>query len=60
MKKTYISPELTVQLIHTEGLIALSLQGTADNSDALVKGSGDWDIFGDDADAAASDYPFEE
>ena len=51
MKKTYMQPELTVQLIHTEGLIALSLQsGTANSSDALVKGSGDWDIFGEEAD----------
>lgn len=48
MKKTYIKPELTAQLINTEGLIALSLQsGHADSSDALVKN--DWgDIWGDD------------
>ena len=48
MKKKYIAPELTIQLIQTEGLIALSLQGgKADSSDALVKGSADWDIFGE-------------
>ena len=44
MKKTYMTPELTVQLIHTEGLIALSLQtDKADSSDALVKeDAGEW------------------
>ena len=49
MKKTYIIPELTMQLVQTEGLIALSIQsGTADESDALVKGNSDWDVFDDD------------
>ena len=49
MKKTYISPELKVQLMQTEGLMALSLKGTANSSDALVKGAGDWgDIWDDD------------
>ena len=51
MKKTYISPELKVQLMQTEGLMALSLKGTADGSAALVKGAGDWgDIWDDDED----------
>ena len=46
--KKYIAPELTVQLIQTEGLIALSIQSDpADSSDALVKGGTDWDIFGE-------------
>ncbi len=50
MKKTYIVPELKTQLIEMEGLIALSLQNSkADNTDALVKGSGDWDIFSEDS-----------
>ena len=49
------------QLIQTEGLIALSLQGgKADSSDALVKGSGDWDIFGTDEEESYSDSPFED
>ncbi len=49
MKKTYISPALVVQHIQTVGLMALSLKGTADDSAALVKGSGDWgDIWGDE------------
>ena len=49
LKKKYIIPELVVQLIETQNIIALSLQsGKADDSDALVKGSGDWDIFGED------------
>ena len=60
MKKTYIAPELTAQLIQTEGLIALSLQtDKADSSDALVKGAGDWDIFGTDEEPV-SDSPFED
>ena len=44
MKKTYITPELEVQLVQAEGLIALSLQQeTADSSDALVKeDAGEW------------------
>ena len=49
--KKYIAPELSVQLIQTEGLIALSIQsGKADSSEVLVKGSSDWDIFGEYAD----------
>ena len=59
MKKTYITPELMVQLVQTEGLIALSLQsGTADGSDALVKGN-DWNIFGDEG-STLEDNPFED
>ena len=51
MKKTYISPELKVQLMQTEGLMALSLKGPANSSEALVKGAGDWgDIWDDDED----------
>ena len=38
MKKTYISPELVIQLVHTESIIALSkFEDTASNDDALVK-----------------------
>ncbi|MBR4243705.1 MAG: hypothetical protein IKR98_07460 [Bacteroidaceae bacterium] len=39
MKKTYISPELVIKLVHTENIIALSTMGEqkADDSDALVK-----------------------
>ena len=49
--KKYIAPELSVQLIQTEGLIALSIQSDkADSSEVLVKGSSDWDIFGEYAD----------
>ena len=49
MKKTYISPELKEQLMQTEGLMALSLKGTANSNEALVQGAGDWgDIWGDD------------
>lgn len=48
MKKTYIIPELAVQHIEMQSIIALSLQsGTANDSDALVKDGGDWDIFGE-------------
>ena len=40
MKKTYIQPQLYMQLVQTERLIALSLIDgeDADDSDALVKG----------------------
>ena len=50
MKKTYISPELKVQLMQTEGLLALSLKGDADSTkEVLVKGAGDWgDIWGEE------------
>lgn len=48
MKKTYISPELKEQLMQTEGLLALSLKGEANSSEALVKGSGDWGDIWDD------------
>lgn len=50
MKKTYQTPELRMELVSTEGLIALSLQtDKADSSDALVKE--DWgDIWDGDSD----------
>jgi len=51
MKKTYIIPALTAQYIETQNIIALSmLEKTADGSDALVKGDGDWDIWNEDND----------
>lgn len=51
MKKKYIIPALAVQHIEMQTIIALSLQGgKADSSDALVKGGGDWDIFGEYSD----------
>ena len=51
MKKTYIIPALAVQHIEMQTIMALSLQGgKADSSDALVKGGGDWDIFGEYSD----------
>lgn len=48
MKKTYIAPELDVQLIQLEGLIALSIgNGEADpGEDVLVKGDRGEDIWG--------------
>lgn len=51
MKKKYIIPALAVQHIEMQTIIALSLQsGKADGNDALVKGGGDWDIFGEYSD----------
>ena len=48
MKKTYIAPALDIVQIQVQQMMALSIQGgTANSSDALVKGSNDWDIFGD-------------
>jgi len=65
MKKNYIAPSVYVQMIHAENMIAasLNLKGTASGDDALVKGSGDWDIFGSDdasVDAESSGSPFED
>ena len=51
MKKTYIAPALDIVQIQVEQMMALSLidpnDRKANSSDALVKGSNDWDIFGD-------------
>lgn len=60
MKKNYIAPELTIHLVETQNIIALSLQtGKASGDDALVKGN-DWDIFGEGAgDDVADDSFFE-
>ena len=64
MKKNYIAPALYSVQVHVEQMIALSLSGTAKkDSEVLVKGSGDWDIFGDAAvadDEAQSGSFFEE
>ncbi len=47
MKKIYIAPELDVQLIQLEGLIALSkYDDPATGDDALVKGDRGEDIWG--------------
>ena len=64
MKKTYIAPALDIVQIQVQQMMALSIQGgKADSSAALVKGSNDWDIFGDanvaDDEAQSSSF-FEE
>ncbi len=48
MKKTYIAPELDVQLIQVEGLIALSKgKGEADpEAEVLVKGDRGENVWG--------------
>ena len=49
MKKQYITPESAIQSMETQQIIALSLQTEkADDSDALTKEDGDWDIWSDD------------
>ena len=61
MKKTYIIPGLTVMQVETQNIIALSLLGEADNSEVLVKGGGDWDIFSSPAEEeviSGSPYDF--
>lgn len=62
MKKKYIAPALEIVHVQVTQMMALSLQtDKANGSDALVKGSGDWDIFGtEDAADSFSDSPFEE
>lgn len=52
MKKNYIAPSVYVQTIHAENMIAASLKltdRTATDGEVLVKGSGDWDIFGENS-----------
>lgn len=50
MKKTYITPALEIVHVQVEQMMALSIQGgKANSTDALVKGSGDWDIFGENS-----------
>lgn len=53
MKKNYIAPSVLVQMIHAENMIAASLNITGGNASSenavLVKGSGDWDIFGENS-----------
>lgn len=49
MKKKYMAPEFSVQLMEAQNIIALSLKGgSADDSAVLVKDGGDWDIWGGD------------
>lgn len=66
MKKNYIAPSVYVQMIHAENMIAASLKltgETATDGEVLVKGSGDWDIFGDSdagVDVESSGSPFED
>lgn len=62
MKKNYIAPALYSVQVHVEQMIALSLSGTAKkDSEVLVKGSGDWDIFGENSVVdEESDSPFED
>lgn len=49
MKKQYIAPVSVVRSMETQQIIALSLQTSkADDSDALTKDAGDWDIWSDD------------
>ena len=66
MKKNYIAPSVLVQMIHAENMIAASLniitgENARSDSDVLVKGSGDWDIFGENSVVdEESDSPFED
>ncbi len=49
MKKTYLAPELTIENVQMQAIIALSLSTEkADISDALVGGDGDWGIWGEE------------
>ncbi len=48
MKKTYIAPVVEINETMVCQMMALSLQdGSADNSDALVKKANDWDMWGE-------------
>ena len=49
MKKKYIAPELAIELMETQQIIALSLKDeAADNSTVLTKDGDEWDIWSDD------------
>jgi hypothetical protein len=49
MKKKYIAPELAIELMETQQIIALSLKDeAADNSTVLTKYGDEWDIWSDD------------
>ena len=50
MKKTYIKPELNIQILQSTGMLALSLgEGLADNTKpTYIRGQNDWDIWGTD------------
>lgn len=64
MKKNYIAPALYSVQVRAEQMIAassLSFGGNATDGEVLVKGSGDWDIFGENSVVdEESDSPFEE
>lgn len=52
MKKNYIAPALYSVQVRAEQMIAassLSYGGKATDGEVLVKGSGDWDIFGENS-----------
>lgn len=52
MKKNYIAPALYSVQVRAEQMIAassLSFGGKATDGEVLVKGSGDWDIFGENS-----------
>ena len=63
MKKTYIAPQLAVFRTNPATIIALSDPSVGINSglsvdagDVDVKGSGDWDIWGNSSDDYEDDY----
>ncbi len=55
MKKTYQAPILSISLMETETLISISLSKyESGGGDQLVKGDGDWDIWGESSDEEAT------
>lgn len=59
MKKKYISPELTVHFVQLENMLALStLDDYATSEPVLSKGSGDWDIWGNDSETDFDDEDY--
>ena len=60
MKKKYIAPALHAVRVQPQNMMALSLLGKANDSNALVK-ENDWDIFGEyTVEELESDDPFED
>lgn len=65
MKKTYIIPVVNIVHVESQGnlmITSLKIDSSKSGGDALVKGSGDWDIWGGDAelDGEAGSSIFEE
>lgn len=54
MKKTYIIPAVNIVHVESQGnlmITSLKIDSSKSGDDQLVKGTGDWDIWGGDAES---------